>query len=178
MGNVLSRIPESLQAHVEEILRFTGPFCADHLDAEYGDLCRKLVAKLARRRPSPLARGDLRIWAGGVIYAVGTVNFLFDRTQRPHLTADQLGALMGIPKSTLANKARTIREALRLGPLDIEFCRREILERHPMAWMISVNGFIVDARTMSPEIQAEARRKGLIPDLPIPQSENTEGRGL
>jgi hypothetical protein len=35
-----------------------------------------------------------------------------------------------------------------------------------MAWMISVDGFIVDARTMSPEVQAEARRRGLIPALP------------
>jgi len=93
------------------------------------------------------------------------VNFLFDRNQRPHITADRLSELIQIPKSTLANKARTIRDALKIGPLDIEFCRREILERHPMAWMISVNGFLVDARTMPPEIQAEARRRGLIPDL-------------
>jgi hypothetical protein len=33
---------------------------------------------------------------------------------------------------------------------------------------ISVNGFIVDARTMSPEVLAEARRRGLIPDLLAP----------
>ncbi len=55
--------------------------------AEYGELVRKLVAKLARMRPSPLVRGDLRIWAGAAIYTVGSVNFLFDRTQHPHLTA-------------------------------------------------------------------------------------------
>jgi hypothetical protein len=35
-----------------------------------------------------------------------------------------------------------------------------------MAWLISVNGFIVDARTMPPEVQAEAYRKGLIPYMP------------
>ena len=34
--------------------------------------------------------------------------------------------------------------------------------------MISVDGFIVDARTLPPEIQAEARRRGLIPDLRSP----------
>jgi hypothetical protein len=167
------RIPGPLRARAEEILSFTDAFCGQHLDEEYGDLCRKLLGKLARKRPSPLTRGDARIWAGGVIYTVGTVNFLFDRTQRPHLTADQLSELTGVPKSTLANKARAIREALNIGPLDIEFCRREILEQHPMAWMISVNGFLVDARTMPPEIQAEARRKGLIPDLPSPHSGST-----
>jgi len=165
MSHTPSRIPEAVRRQAEEILSLTDAFCAKHLDGEYGELCRRLVAKLARKRPSPLARGDLRIWAGGAIYTVGAVNFLFDRNQRPHITADRLSELIQIPKSTLANKARTIRDALKIGPLDIEFCRREILERHPMAWMISVNGFLVDARTMPPEIQAEARRRGLIPDL-------------
>jgi hypothetical protein len=46
-----------------------------------------------------------------------------------------------------------------------DFCRREQLAANPMAWMISVNGFIVDARTMPPEVQAEARRRGRMPDL-------------
>ena len=43
-----------------------------------------------------------------MIYAVGSVNFLFDRTQRPHLTGDDLSALTGVPKSTLANKANAL----------------------------------------------------------------------
>jgi hypothetical protein len=32
--------------------------------------------------------------------------------------------------------------------------------------MISVDGFSVDARTLPPELQVEARRRGLVPDLP------------
>ena len=35
-----------------------------------------------------------------------------------------------------------------------------------MAWMISVNGFIVDARRLKREVQEEAFRKGLIPYVP------------
>ncbi len=80
------RIPEALRQQAEEILKLTDGFCAEQLDAEYGELCRKLVAELARKRPSPLLRGDLRIWAGATIYTVGSINFLFDRTQRPHMT--------------------------------------------------------------------------------------------
>ena len=160
------RIPASLQHEVEQIFKLTDAFCAEHLDAEYGELVRKLVAKLARRRPSPLVRGDLRIWAAAAIYTVGSVNFLFDRTQKPHMTGDDLSALTGVPKSTLANKAKLIRDVLRIGQLDRELCRRELLASNPLAWMISVNGFIVDARTMPPEVLAEARRRGLIPDLP------------
>ena len=160
------RIPAPLRHDVVQIFTLTDPFCAEHLDAEYAELVRKLVAKLARRRPSPLARGDLRIWAGAAIYAVGSVNFLFDRAQRPHLTGDDLSALTGVPKSTLANKAKVIRDVLHIGQVEPEFCRRELIESSPLAWMISVNGFIVGARVMPAAIQPEARRRGLSPDVP------------
>ncbi len=167
------RIPETLRHKVDQIFEISDPLCAEHLDAEYGELVRKLVARLARKRPSPLARGDFGIWAAAAIYAVGHLNFLFDRTQRPHLTADDLSALTGIPKSTLANKAKLIRDVLRIGPMEPEFCRRELLASNPMAWMITVNGFVVDARTMPPELQAEARRRGLIPDHPVPTADGS-----
>jgi hypothetical protein len=169
-------IPESLRHDAEEIFRLTDPFCAEHLDAEYAWLCRRLVARLARKRPSPLARGELRIWAGAVIYAVGSVNFLFDPAQRPNLTGDQLSQLTGIPKSTLANKAKLIRDLLGIHPFEPEYCRRQLLQGNPIAWMISVNGVVVDARMMPPEIQAEARRKGLIPDIPAAGTGGSERR--
>jgi hypothetical protein len=35
-----------------------------------------------------------------------------------------------------------------------------------MAWLITVNGFMVDTRSMPLEIQEEAYRKGLIPYIP------------
>jgi hypothetical protein len=40
------------------------------------------------------------------------------------------------------------------------------MDSNPMAWMISVNGFILDARYAPRPIQEEAFRKGLIPYLP------------
>jgi hypothetical protein len=80
MSAKVLQIPESLRHECEEIFKLTDVFCAEHLDAQYGQLCRKLVAKLARKRPSPLARGDLRIWAATALYVVGGLNFLFDRS--------------------------------------------------------------------------------------------------
>ncbi len=35
-----------------------------------------------------------------------------------------------------------------------------------LAWMIQVNGFVIDARHAPREIQEEAFRKGLIPYIP------------
>jgi len=115
--------------------------------------------------PSPLLRGDGRIWGAAIVYTVGQINFLSDPSLTPHLTTDQFSAASGVPKSTLASKARLIRDTLNTGQFDPDFCRRDLLPRNPMAWMIEVNGLVVDARMLPPELQAEARRRGLIPDL-------------
>ena len=84
------RAPPSFRDEVEQINGLTDGFCQEHLDVEYAGLCRKLVGATARRRPSPLERGDLRVWSAGVLYTVGRINSLFDRSQKPHLTGDQL----------------------------------------------------------------------------------------
>ncbi len=159
------RVPDALRRDVEQIFGLTDPFTAEYLDEACGELVRRLVAKLARKRPSPLACGDLRAWAAAAIYTVCTINEFFDHRAKPRMTGDDLSALTGVPKSTMAAKARMIRDALRLRPMDTEFCRRELLEAHPTAWLIEVNGFLVDARMMPREILAEARRRGYVPDL-------------
>jgi hypothetical protein len=159
------KVPVELRPRVAEILAITDEVCATHLDGEYGELCRVLVGRLARKRPSRLARGDTRIWAAGTIYAVGRVNFLFDRSQRPHLSAGQLAHHVGVVKTTMANKAALIAKTLNLGIYEPDLTRLAMLEQHPLTWMVMVNGFIVDVRTLPPEIQDEARQRGVVPDL-------------
>jgi hypothetical protein len=158
-------VPRALRTDVEQIVALIDGLCDEHLDSEYARLCARLVAKLSRKRPSPLLRGDLRIWAAATIYTVGSVNFLFDRSQPLHLTGDDLSDLTGVPKSTMANKAKQIRDLLGLNRLDLEFCRRDLIERHPWAWYVQVDGVIVDARILPDALQEECRRRGLIPDL-------------
>jgi hypothetical protein len=159
------RIPATMRDRVREIVAISDEACTAYLDDEYADLCRHLVARLARKRPSPLARGDARIWAAGAIYAVGQQNFLFDRSQHPYLSAEQLAAHLGVVKTTMANKAALINRTLDLGVFEPDLTRTAMLEQHPLAWLVEVNGFIVDARTLPDELQDEARRRGLIPDL-------------
>jgi len=40
------------------------------------------------------------------------------------------------------------------------------MEKNPMIWMISLNGFVVDVRNQPKEIQEIAFEKGLIPYIP------------
>ena len=159
------KVPGAMRLRVAQILAITDQVCVAHLDHEYAELCRVLVARLGRKRPSPLARGDVRIWAAGAVYTVGRVNFLFDRSQDLHATPDELAEHLGVVKSTMANKAALIAKTLDLGMFEPDLTRVAMLEQHPMAWIVQVNGFLVDARTLPEELQDEARRRGLIPDL-------------
>ena len=43
--------------------------------------------------------------------------------------------------------------------------RAAMLEQHPLAWIVEVNGLLVDARTLPLGVQELARQQGLIPDL-------------
>ena len=63
------KIPRAMRPRVAEIVAIIDEVCAACLDGEYAELGRELVARLARKRPSPLVRGDVRIWAAGALYA-------------------------------------------------------------------------------------------------------------
>jgi hypothetical protein len=133
----------------------TDAVCLEHLDVEYAGLCRRVVGKLGRKRPSPLTRGDQGIWAAGVVYAVGQLNFVFDPAQTPHATADQLSGWLGVKKTTMA-----------LSDFDSEFMRRDLVEASPLAWLLEVDGLLVDIRHASAQFQVRAFELGLIPFVP------------
>ncbi len=166
------QVPKQLQPIYDAITAISDGFCNEHLNAEYAQLSRQLAAALSRKRPSPLLRGRAATWACGIVYALGSVNFLGDRSSEPFMRMEDLCALMGVSKSTGANKAAEIRKLLGMYQLDPNWTLPSQMDQNPMAWMISVNGFIIDARHAPPEIQAEAYRKGLIPYIPeLPREE-------
>lgn len=163
MPNSPYKVPKSAQHLYDAITLLTDAFCAEHLTEEYNDLARKMTAALARKRPPPISRGRTDTWACGIIYALGQVNFLFDPSQDPHMRADELCQVFGVSKSTAGNKAKAIRDALKMYNYDPKWSLPSKLATHPTAWMIMVDGFIIDARHAPLEIQRIAFEKGLIP---------------
>lgn len=159
-------VPQKMRPTYEEIVALTDAFCAAHLNAEYAQVCRALAAKLARKRPSPLESGRANTWAAAIVHTIGRVNFLSDKSQTPHMRADDLAKLFGLSQSTVANKSKQIMDLLKIGLMDAEWTLPSRMDRNPMAWLISVNGLILDARSAPREIQEAAFRKGLIPYLP------------
>ena len=160
------KIPAAMRAVAGTITGLTDEVCADLLDEEYASLARTVVAKLARKRPSPIQSGRAPTWAGAVVYALGQVNFLFDSSTEPYATADDLAAAFGVAKSTLGAKAKQVRDLTKMDYGTAEFLRRDMVDASPMIWLIQVDGLIVDARELPPQIQAQAFEMGIIPYIP------------
>jgi hypothetical protein len=130
------KVPRAARTYAEQVVAVTDAACMERLDEEYADLCRRVVGKLARKRPTPLSRGGLRIWGSGV------------------------------KKTTMANKAKLVRDTLKLSHFDTEFARQEMIDRNPLVWMLEVDGIIVDARKLPLALQVRAFELGLIPYVP------------
>lgn len=159
-------ISEEAQRAFEEIAGLVDAFCRKHLNDEYAVLCRKLTEKLARKRPSPLVSGKPTTWACGIVRTIGWINYLDDRTQKPHMKLTAIDKAFGVGESTGQGKSKLIRKLLKIRPMAPEWSLRSRMDKNPMAWMIQVNGFLLDARILKREIQEEALRKGLIPYIP------------
>lgn len=160
---------------IEEIAGLVDAFCKEHLNTEYAELCRKLTEKLARKRPSPLLSGKPNTWACGIVRTIGWVNFLDDKAQTPHMKLTAIDRAFGVGESTGQGKSMLIRKMFKIMPMAPEWSLRSRIEQNPMAWMIQVNGFLVDARVLKREFQEEALRKGLIPYIPErPKSVNND----
>ena len=169
-GGMSKKSPESVPAKMrpiyETIVSLTDQFCEEHLNEDYAQLCRKMAATLSRKRPSPLAQGNGEIWACGIVYAIGRINFLFDKTQTPHMRADQLCSLMGVSQSTASAKSRKIIDTLGIMQMDPEWWLPSRLDKNPLVWMVEIDGFLVDLRQAPREIQEQAYRLGIIPYVP------------
>jgi hypothetical protein len=150
----------------EAIASLVDAFCKEHLNDEYAVLCRRLTEKLARKRPSPLVSGKPNTWACGIVRTIGWVNFLDDRSQKPHMKLTAIDKAFGVGESTGQGKSMLIRKMLKIRSMDPAWSLRSQMDQNPMAWMIQFNGFLVDARILKRDIQEEALRMGLIPYIP------------
>lgn len=159
-------VPKTMQETYETITALTDGFCRTKLNEEYADMCRMMTAKLCRKRPSPLAGGRANTWAAGIIHAIGTVNFAFDRTQTPHITVPDISDYFGVGKSSPTGKSKVIRDLFNIGLMDPEWTLPSRMDDNPMAWYVMVNGFIMDARSLPYHLQVDAYNKGLIPYIP------------
>lgn len=141
---------EKTRIKQDKIIDLVSSFCDDKLNEEYKDLSIKLVEKLGRKHDVPFKRGKLEIWASAVIYALGQINFLFDKSFEPYSTPDEICNYFNTKKSTVSNKAHDIREMLNLNHFDEEFSTGYMLESAPTFFIDEKSGMIIPEEYINP----------------------------
>jgi hypothetical protein len=162
----LPKVPDSVRKSFSDICNILAALCKERLNEEYFNLSVELAAKIARKRPSPLLSGHTKTWAAGIIHALGMVNFLFDKSQSPHLTSKELCAWFGLGQNTIGTKSKSIRDIFGIYQMDPKWCLRSKVMDNPFIWMVSFDGYIVDVRTAPYEMQLAALEAGVIPFIP------------
>jgi hypothetical protein len=127
-----------------ELMEMTTAFCGKYLDEEYQFLCEALIEKMARKRVVPFMSGRREIWAAAVVYAIGSMNFLFDKSFEPYVTTEQIAEFFRASKSTLRQKAALIRDMFKMQPFfNTEFATRRTVDQNPLMSLAVVDGFLV-----------------------------------
>jgi hypothetical protein len=116
--NSPTSVPQNMQDVHAAIVALTDACCSKYLNAKYADMSRSLTAALCRKRPSPLLRGRQSIWAAAIVYTIGFVNFLFDKSSALHMSSHDLCAYFGVVQSTTVTKSKQIRDQLDIGHFD------------------------------------------------------------
>lgn len=133
---------EKQKMREDEIAQMVTTFCKEKLDEEYEQLCEKMVRKLGRKRTKPLLTGRTEIWAAAVVYTVGTMNFLFDKSFEPYVSSADINEYFGTSSSTVAQKARTIRQLLKLSQYwDKDFSTSRMQANNPMNMLMDLSKF-------------------------------------
>ncbi len=108
---------------------------------------------MARKHIVPFLSGRLETWGAAVVYAVGQINFLFDKSFEPYIAPDDICNHFGGKQSTISNKAREIRDMFKMRNWDKDFSTEAMNERNPFKDMVVFNGLIVPKRLLPPEIR-------------------------
>lgn len=132
-----------LKERQQLIIDLVKDFCLEKINKEYFELSESLIKKLGRKRNPPFLTGQPEIWAAAVIHALGTINFLFDKSAEPYVSIDEINDFFKTKKSTTSSKSKLIRDLLKLRHWDNEFSTSSMQQNNPFANLMMINGIII-----------------------------------
>lgn len=118
---------------------------------------------MGRKREVPFKRGKLEIWAAAVVQAIGSINFLFDKSFEPYITSKQINEYFQTKATTVSNKARIIKDMFDLWYYSPEFSTTKMEQDNPFNNLVMVDDLFVPLDTLPLDIQQvvqQARNEG------------------
>lgn len=150
---------EEIKKRESKLLEMTGMFCSQKLDDDYFKLSEKLIKKMGRKRDVPFKRGKLEIWAAAVIYTIGSINFLFDKSFEPFIKSEEISDFFGTKNATVSNKAGQIRKMFNLTMFDNEFATEHMNESNPLNDLVVVDGLIMPLSSIPENLQELVKKE-------------------
>ena len=124
-----------IEEKTKTLIEMTAEFCITYLDEDYKQLCEKLIRKMSRKRNVPFLYGRIDIWAAAIVYALGQINFLFDRSFEPYANVEDICNYFGTSKSTTSQKAKLLRDMFKMGYWDSEFSTTNMKKSKPFPFL-------------------------------------------
>jgi len=135
---------EAIKKKKMKLIEMTDDFCDEFLNDDYKQLCEKLIQKMSRKRNIPFSTGKIENWAASIVYALGQINFLFDKSFTPYACSDDICNYFGTTKSTTSSKAKKIRDMFQISYWDSTFSTNEMSKNDPFKNLVQLtNGLIV-----------------------------------
>lgn len=110
MGNESDKMDDELT----QILEMIEEFSDKYLDVEFKALNVKLAGELGDCDKISFDDDKPEVWAAGIIFAIGQLNFLFEDLYAPYISRNNLCGYFKISRMKMNNKARDIRRLLNL----------------------------------------------------------------
>ena len=130
-------------------------YCKKQLDQEYGDVCKLLFQDLLKDNSDIFKRGKADIWAAGIVWAVGSINFLGDKSFEPYATLADVCQYFNVNTSTVGQKASKIRELLDMNYLSSSYIIESPASKFLDSLVMTQDGFIVPSNMFEDEIQKD-----------------------
>jgi len=152
--------PENI--HNQTVINLVTGFCQNSLDEEYKKLCLKAIHKLLKKYPAIFDRGKKETWAAAIVWAIGSANFLDDKSFQPYASLSDVCGFFSVNASTVGQKASKIRDMLQIDIFNRQYLRSDsgtvaILDR----LQVTPDGFIVmkepPAKKIEISIQEESK---------------------
>ena len=131
----MNSIPEAYRQRYETVAGMIIPFCREHLNADYENLCVHTLQKLCRKRNEPMSTGRDNMWAAGIVYAicqnccvVGNDRYALLSHPKFRLSADEISGSFGVSKGGMSERAKFIREELGITRNKAEWLAPELQE--------------------------------------------------
>ncbi|NOX84792.1 MAG: hypothetical protein GXO86_02325 [Chlorobi bacterium] len=105
----------------KEIKTLYQKYCKEHLDGEYLRLCNDLFDELLMYDENIFKRGRPNIWAAAIVWAIGSINFLGDKTFEPYASLKDVCAYFDTNSSTVGQKASSIKDDLDIDRFTSEY---------------------------------------------------------